>query len=87
MASCDSELDAGTTFRTSLSVFFCGNIYKKNQVFITFRNKYLIQLLVARLELARANPADFESAVSTNFTIPAFLSNISRIVYSSAREY
>ena len=29
-------------------------------------------LLVARLELARANPADFESAVSTNFTIPAW---------------
>ena len=46
-----------------------------------------LDLPAARLELARANPADFESAVSTNFTIPAFLSNISRIVYSSAREY
>ena len=28
-------------------------------------------LLVARLELARANPADFESAVSTDSTMPA----------------
>ncbi len=26
----------------------------------------------ARLELARANPADFESAVSTNSTMPAY---------------
>ena len=30
----------------------------------------------ARLELARANPADFESAVSTNSTMPACLGMI-----------
>ncbi len=33
-------------------------------------------LPAARLELARANPADFESAVSTNSTMPACLGMI-----------
>ncbi len=36
------------------------------------KGRQFLIMPVARLELARANPADFESAVSTNSTIPAF---------------